>query len=106
MQNDECMDGTAVGSDPALYNNDQTNFNNLLQGAEQTMWNGQCYDWRVGGNNQRMSNGGATDAEQDIAAMLIFAQSKVDCGNWSDYQFGFYGKFNLILNSKLTTYPK
>lgn len=88
---DAVSEGVGYGLILALYNNDQTNFNNLLQGAEQTMWNGQCYDWRVGGNNQRMSNGGATDAEQDIAAMLIMAQSKVNCGNWSDYQSGFYG---------------
>jgi len=87
---DAVSEGVGYGLILAMYSNDQINFNRLLQGAENTMWNGQCYDWRIDSNNQKMSLGGATDAEQDIATMLIMAHSRVMKNEWVDYHNGFY----------------
>jgi len=87
---DAVSEGVGYGLILAMYSNDQYNFNRLLQGAEQTMWNGQCYDWRIDQYNQKMSFGGATDAEQDIIAMLIMANSRVLRNEWTNYENGFY----------------
>lgn len=89
---DAVSEGVGYGLLMALFLNDQATFDRLVDGSETTMWNGQCYDWRVDSNNQRAAYGGATDAEQDIAAALLMAQDRVLSGNWSDTKNGFYGQ--------------
>ena len=89
---DAVSEGIGYGLILAMYADDPVNFNRLLEGAESTMWNGGCYDWRVDGMGQKVAYGGATDAEQDIAAMLIMAHRRVERGEWQDYQDGFYGR--------------
>lgn len=88
--NDAVSEGIGYGLIIAMYCNDQEHFDMLLEGADATMWNGQYYDWRVDAYGNKMALGGATDAEQDIAAMLIMAQSRVDSGEWMDYHNGYY----------------
>lgn len=47
------------------------------------MWccrGGSFHDWRVDEWGTKTATGAATDAEQDIAVMLIFAQHLVDAG--------------------------
>jgi hypothetical protein len=87
---DAVSEGVGYGLIMAMYCNDQEHFDMLLDGAETTMWNGQCYNWRVDSNGWVTGSGGATDAEQDIAAMLIMAKHRVDHGEWTDYRNGFY----------------
>jgi hypothetical protein len=41
------------------------------------------HDWRVDQFGNKVATGAATDAEQDIAAFLIFAQTLVDKGQSS-----------------------
>lgn len=89
---DAVSEGVGYGLLVSLFLDDQTHFNKLVEGGEATMWNGQCYDWRVDAGNQRAAYGAATDAEQDIAAALLMAHDRVLSGNWSDYRDGFYGQ--------------
>lgn len=80
--NDAVSEGVGYGMLVALYCNDQDTFNTLWGSAEHYMWNGLCYDWRVDEYGKRVAEGAATDAEQDIAVSLIFAQRLVDAGVW------------------------
>lgn len=89
--NDAVSEGFGYGLIVSYYVDEQDTFNALIEGAESTMWNGVFYDWRVDQDGNRLDIGGATDAEQDIAMMMILAQKKVDSGSWRDYKNGFYG---------------
>ena len=80
---DAVSEGVGYGLLMALFLDDETNFHRLFHGAESTMWNGQCYDWRVDQYNKRAGFGAATDAEQDIAAALLMAHEKIQMGNWT-----------------------
>lgn len=87
---DAVSEGFGYGLIVSLYCNDQHNFNRLIEGAEQTMWNGQYYDWRIDEHGHKIAYGGATDAEQDIIAMLLMAHRLVQSSQWTDYRDGFY----------------
>lgn len=91
---DAVSEGVGYGLILAMYCNDQIHFDALLEGADATMWNGAYYDWRVNTDNQRVAYGGATDAEQDIAAMLIMAHRRED---WID-GYGYADRALLILD--------
>ena len=98
---DAVSEGVGYGLILAMYANDSKGFNRLLEGAEATMWNGGCYDWRVNQHGQRVAYGAATDAEQDIATMLIMADARVRKGEWVDYQNGFYRTRAITILSNL-----
>lgn len=97
---DAVSEGVGYGLILSLYNEDQIHFDAILDGAEQTMWNGQFYDWRVDAQNQKIAFGGATDAEQDIAAMLFLAYRKTQNGLWkSDRKDWYYTRAMTILQN-------
>ena len=85
---DAVSEGVSYGMFLALYCNDQEYFNKIWNAGENYMWNsGGYYDWHrnsqgggsgVGGNQ----NGPASDADQDIALLLIFADELVKAGIW------------------------
>lgn len=81
---DAVSEGVGYGMLLALYQDDQPTFDRLLEGAEQTMWNGDFYDWRVNEFGARTATGAATDAEQDIAFALLKASEKT---NWDPNPF-------------------
>jgi endo-1,4-beta-D-glucanase Y len=90
--NDCVSEGIGYGMLVSLYSNDQDYFNLIWGSAEQYMWNGVGYDWRIDEYGNKMSYGSATDAEQDIALSLIFAQTKVDKGEWQGHYNPTYGE--------------
>ena len=73
---DAVSEGVGYGLLLALFQDDQETFDRLLDGAEQRMWNGYCYDWRVNKEGQKTGTGAATDAEQDIAFSLLKASER------------------------------
>ncbi|MCB9497519.1 MAG: hypothetical protein H6686_11590 [Fibrobacteria bacterium] len=84
---DAVSEGQAYGMIVALYENDQATFNKIWDAAESKLWNdgNAYYDWRY--ENGRITGSGlATDADQDIALMLIFADALVKKGIWTEHQ--------------------
>lgn len=84
---DAVSEGQAYGMILALYAGDQKNFNRIWDAAETHLWNENTgfYDWRW--NQGEVIGGGmATDADQDIALMLLFADSLVKKGMWTAHQ--------------------
>jgi endo-1,4-beta-D-glucanase Y len=88
---DAVSEGISYGMFLALYANDQAYFNSIWAAGEQYMWNagGGFYDWRrnrTGGASFDPyfphPNGPASDADQDIALLLIFAEQLVKNGIW------------------------
>ncbi|MDR2594583.1 MAG: hypothetical protein LBC87_07425 [Fibromonadaceae bacterium] len=85
---DAVSEGVSYGMFLALYANDQTYFNSIWNAGEKYMWNewGGYYDWRRNPQGGDMGDGGpASDAEQDIALLLIFADQLVKNGIWKSY---------------------
>lgn len=76
-------EGVGYGMLMAVMMDDQTTFDLVYDAALRLMINENgLLDWRVDNQNNRTGFGSATDAELDIAAALIFAQSRVDQGAW------------------------
>jgi endo-1,4-beta-D-glucanase Y len=97
---DAVSEGVGYGMLVALYSNDQEYFNIIWESAEQYMWNGRGYDWRVDSGGNKVAYGYATDAEQDIAVSLIFAQNLVDEYLWIPHYNPSYGeRAQSILNN-------
>jgi len=85
---DAVSEGVSYGMFLALYANDQTYFNKIWNAGEKYMWNewGGYYDWRRNSQGGDTGDGGpASDAEQDIALLLIFADQLVKNNIWKSY---------------------
>jgi hypothetical protein len=84
---DAVSEAQAYGMIVALYSGDQATFNRVWDAAENKMWNGgtHLYDWRLGANGGPIEKGMATDADQDIALMLLFADSLARKGIWKPH---------------------
>lgn len=87
MPGDAVSEGQAYAMILALYANDQTVFNKIWEASETHLWNEEAgyYDWRWN-KGAVVGKGMATDADQDIALMLLFADSLVKKGMWSTYK--------------------
>lgn len=93
---DAVSEGQGYGMLTALYENDQATFDSIWRASERSMAVSQdgytYYDWwrcADGGTSctgPTFKNGPATDADQDIALALIFADSLVRKGAWEDHQ--------------------
>jgi len=83
---DAVSEGQAYGMMLALYVNDQPGFDSIWDAAEKNMWNdgNGFYDWRWQ-DGKVTANGMATDADQDIALMLIFADALVTKNIWKTH---------------------
>jgi endo-1,4-beta-D-glucanase Y len=86
LPHDCVSEGIGYGMMLALYMNDQEYFNKIWNAGEQYMWNGTLYNWRINVSGTTIGFGAATDAEEDIAAMLIFADALVKKGVWQPYR--------------------
>jgi endo-1,4-beta-D-glucanase Y len=117
--NDAVSEGISYGMFLALYCNDQTYFNKIWNGAETYMWSDweKLYNWRrdsQGNNNPAMgqyNDGPASDAEQDIALLLIFADRLVKNNIWKSYtdpknNATYAGRARDILNTVRTAMVK
>jgi len=88
MPDDAVSEGVSYGMFLALYANDQSYFNSIWDAGERYMWNegGGYYDWRRNSTGGGTGDGGpASDAEQDIALLLIFADQLVKNNIWKSY---------------------
>jgi endo-1,4-beta-D-glucanase Y len=93
MPGDAVSEGVSYGMFLALYSNDQNYFNKIWNAGEKYMWNatgswgssGNYYDWRVNESGGKIGTGPASDADQDIALLLIFADRLVKNGIWQSY---------------------
>jgi len=85
LPNDCVSEGIGYGMILALYSNDQEGFNAIWDAGERLMWSGTSYHWRVNETGKIIGTGPATDAEIDIAAMLIFADRLVQKGTWISF---------------------
>lgn len=82
---DAVSEGIGYGLILSLYMNDSHYFNLLLDTAETYMWNGKYHDWQCDEFGNVVSIGAATDAEEDIALMCIFADQFVQTQKWSPH---------------------
>lgn len=84
---DAVSEGQAYGMIVALYAGDQATFDKIWDASEKHLWNATegYYDWRWK-DGAITSKGMATDADQDIALMLLFADSLVKKGMWSAHK--------------------
>ncbi|HEX7510362.1 MAG TPA: glycosyl hydrolase family 8, partial [Chitinivibrionales bacterium] len=82
---DAVSEGVGYGLFCALYCNDQTYFNKLWDAAEQYLWSATAYNWRVDKNGTVIGSGAASDAEEDIACALIFADLLTKRGVWQTH---------------------
>ena len=91
---DAVSEGVGYGMLVALYANDQATFNKMWEKASEIMWNGDYHDWHMSpdGKIPMEGHGAATDAEEDIALALIFADKLVSAGKWTAYTSPFLNK--------------
>ena len=85
MPDDAVSEGVGYGLLLALYCNDQAYFNKIWDAAEQYMWSGDSYNWRVNKSGGVIGTGPASDAEEDIALSLIFADLLVNKNVWQPH---------------------
>ena len=89
---DAVSEGVGYGMLVALYANDQASFNKMWDEANSTMW-GKCYyNWQMSVDGTIVGMGAASDAEEDVALALIFADKLVSAGKWKAYtstKFGY-----------------
>jgi len=88
MPGDAVSESSAYGMIAALYDNDQTTFNSIWDASESDLWNktGGYYNWRWdNGAVTTDGSGMATDADEDICMMLLFADSLVKKGVWKPH---------------------
>jgi len=83
---DFVSEGIGYGMILALYSNDQDYFNKIWDAGEKYMWSSGGYNWRCSENGNVIGSGPATDAEEDIACMLIFADKLVEARIWTAHK--------------------
>lgn len=83
---DAVSEGVGYGMLVALYANDQATFNSIWEAANTHMWGSCYYNWQVDITGRVIGRGAATDAEEDVALALIFADKLVQAGKWSAYE--------------------
>lgn len=86
MPGDAVSEGVAYGMYMAFYHDDQATFNRIWDAGEKYMWQGKYYNWRVNATGTVTGGGAATDADQDIALLLIFADKLVKSGKWEAHK--------------------
>lgn len=82
---DAVSEGVGYGMLVSLFSNDQETFNKIWEAGNSHMWGSCYYNWQVGPTGRVIGRGAATDAEEDIALSLIFADKLVKAGKWSEY---------------------
>ena len=79
-------EATGYGLLLALYHNDQTVFDSILTTAWTKLYKGSTglLSWKLGANGSVLDANSATDADQDIALALIFADTLVKKSLWAN----------------------
>ncbi len=83
---DAVSEGVGYGMILALYCNDQEYFNMIWDAGETYLYDSENnrYNWRIH-PDKRVEPGAATDAEEDIALCLIFADQLVKKNVWTQH---------------------
>ena len=79
---DAVSEGVGYGMLTALFANDQKTFDRILTAGNTYMWSGCFYNWQVSRSGSVVGRGAASDAEEDIALALVFADKLVKAGKW------------------------
>ena len=84
---DAVSEAQSYGMITSLYANDQATFNRIWDATETAMWSAEAkaYNWRVGAKGGVIGTGMAPDADEDIALMLLFADSLAHKGIWQPH---------------------
>ena len=82
---DAVSEGVGYGMLTALFANDQKTFNSIWEAGNTYMWSSCFYNWQVSKTGSVLGRGAATDAEEDVALALVFADKLVKAGKWKDY---------------------
>lgn len=82
---DAVSEAVGYGMLVALFANDQDHFNSIWDAANDKMWGGCYYNWQMAPSGMISGEGAATDAEEDVALALIFADKLVSAGKWQPY---------------------
>ena len=82
---DAVSEGVGYGMLVSLYANDQASFNKMWEQANTLMWSSCYYNWQMGPDGKITGLGAASDAEEDVALALIFADKLVSAGKWQPY---------------------
>jgi endo-1,4-beta-D-glucanase Y len=87
-------EGVGYGMLLAVALDDQVTFNAVYLAGDAIMRDESTglHHWRVNNRGEITGEGSATDAEQDIALALIFAQQRVDRGEWQRHPDLPYGE--------------
>ncbi len=105
---DAVSEAVGYGMLVALYANDQEHFNSIWEAANETMWSTCYYNWQMGPDGKIAGGGAATDAEEDVALSLIFADKLVSAGVWKPYtstkfNYGYADHAKTILDCMWST---
>ncbi|MCL2282336.1 MAG: glycosyl hydrolase family 8 [Fibromonadales bacterium] len=79
---DAVSEGIGYGMLLALYADDQPRFNQIYKAGKEFGLN-YCQGWRKPANGGGTESGSATDADEDIAIALVFADKLAKKGLWS-----------------------
>ena len=82
---DAVSEAVGYGMLVALYANDQQTFNTIWDAANEKLWASCYYNWQMAPDGSISGTGAATDAEEDVALALIFADKLVSAGKWQPY---------------------
>jgi len=86
---DAVSEGVGYGMLLALYSNDQETFDRIYNAANAFYLNA-CQGWRKPANGGGTESGSATDADEDIALALIFADKLQKKGIWKSSSINYY----------------
>ena len=78
---DAVSEGIGYGMLLALYSDDQYRFNQIYSAGKEFYLN-YCQGWRKPADGSGTESGSATDADEDIAIALVFADKLVKKGLW------------------------
>jgi endo-1,4-beta-D-glucanase Y len=95
-------EGVGYGLLMAVMIDDQRTFNVIFVAAEKTLRDAATglFHWRADNSGNITGYGSATDADQDIALALIYAQHRVERGEWDPPETRSYAaRANLLLDA-------
>jgi endo-1,4-beta-D-glucanase Y len=86
-------EGVGYGLLMAALINDHQTFDTILDAADKTLYDSTIglYNWEANASGDVSGTGAATDADEDIALALIFAQKHVDNHQWTQRTGSTYG---------------
>lgn len=95
-QYDTVSEGIAYGMLFAVYNNDKSTFDGLWAYAQKHFNQNGVMNWRIASDGSTIGYNGATDADQDMAAALITADT-----TWGGYRLAAVDRIQTVLRHQV-----